>query len=152
MANPGPRCLRRAVIPALEVYNLARKTRLTPIKEQKGEQQRPRIFMLKKGYSAHMSQEVGPWPLGLEASPEVLYHSPFSTKHSILAEGGGCISLSATDSSAVAQGRQRPLRVNAFRGHRERTELLQSPINLVQPWSHDNLPEWSTFSFSVAGL
>ena len=49
MANPGLRCLRGAVIPALKVYNLARKTRLTPIKEQKGEQQRPRISVLKKG-------------------------------------------------------------------------------------------------------
>ena len=78
-----------------------------------------------------MSQEVGPWPLGLEAS-SFLYHSPFSTKHSILAEGGGCVSLSATDSSAVVQERQRPLKVNAFRGHRQ-TELLQSPINLAQP-------------------
>ena len=32
MSSPGLRCLRGAVTPALEVYNLARKTRLTSIK------------------------------------------------------------------------------------------------------------------------
>lgn len=65
--QPRARCLRRAVILTLEVYNLARGIRLTPIKRAEGEQQRPRDFYVKKRVSAHMSPRgFGPWPLELE--------------------------------------------------------------------------------------
>lgn len=124
MANPGPRCSKKGSDPCPWGLQPSQEDKTDTHKRAEKENSKDLEFFMLVRVSSHVPRG---WPmtLGLEASPEVLYHSPFSPNTASLQKVGmhlpKCYRF-----QCCGPGETKATEGKCFRGHREKTELAVS--------------------------